>query len=82
MTKATEKLNVRNQRLTHINAWILKEGYQIISHHENNLTILGLYKPAPTKHDIPEFLKDLIRGNNHDVNVFVDGMFYALNLVD
>ncbi len=81
MTKAQENLNVRNQRLTHINGWILKEGFQVITHHENNITVLGLYKPAASKNDIPEFLKDLVRGDNNTVNTFVDGMFAALNLV-
>ena len=80
MTKATENITIRNQRLTHINSWIAKENYMLMTHHENGLTILGLYKPAPTKNDIPEFLKDLVRGDNKTVNTFVDGMFAALNL--
>jgi len=78
--KLSVDLNIRDRKITEINKWILKEGYQVIAHHENGKTILGLYKPAATKTDIPEFIKDLVRGDNKTVNTFVDGMHAALNL--
>lgn len=80
MTKSSEQLNIRNRNISNINKWILKEGYQVITHHENGLTVLGLYKPAASKNDIPEFLKDLCRGNNPVINTYVQGMHDALNL--
>lgn len=81
MAKSTENYNIRVKRISDINKWILKEGCQVITHHENGKTVLGLYKPAPTKNDIPEFLKDLVSGDNNTVNTFVNGMHAALNLV-
>ena len=81
MSKATENLTIRDKRIADVNKWILKEGYQIITHHEDGKTVLGLYKPAPSKNYIPEFLKDLVKGDNNTVNTFVNGMHAALNLV-
>ena len=78
--KLSVELNIRDRKITDINKWIFKEGYELITHHENGKTILGLYKPAATKSDIPEFLKDLARGDNKTVNAFVDGIYAGLNI--
>lgn len=75
-----EQLRRRQKQLSDINSWIKKEGYQVITHSQNNPEVLGLYKPAATKNDIPEFLKDLVSGDNKTLNTFIEGMHAALNL--
>jgi len=80
MSKATEYYEKRVNNINTINEWILKEGYEIHTNREGVLTCLGLYKPAPTKNDIPEFLKYLKRGAPAEINNYVQGMYDALNL--
>ena len=80
MNKAKENLIRRDVNISTINKWILKEGYIIIINREDSLTCLGLYTPAETKNDIPQFQKYLIRGNNIRVNNYIQGMHDALNL--
>lgn len=75
----TEAIILRDKNITTINGWM--NDYQIAIHHENGYTILGLYKPAVSKTDIPEFIKDLIRGNNSAVNIYVQGMKDGINLI-
>jgi hypothetical protein len=80
MRKSDELLIVRDRNIATINKWIANEDYQIIIHHENGYTVLGLYKPARHLNDIPEFLKDLSRGDNKQINNYVQGVHDALNL--